>query len=679
MGLQVLAAPAPSDPMITPAPRRPLVVREDGRADFGTEIITVTYHSDDIRTVTLHNGIELGNTGDSGQDEAISFANDEIVGFVWSIANNTDSTAAQASGNPPARRDHSEVVGFEKRAPPVLENLNLGDCTSERVRSLLEQMNQPDSIANQLIPIAEEAAGVPELQELADHEFERLVAFAEHQALLVGLHNARRIRATVSLSLLMIRAFELGLDIGRELVVLARNFDSNPDKTRMCGIDEDAPACPDVNCQGDAETLKCTVDPNKDCDCYRVGEIGPGWPFDAEALDQQQELLLPYAPLPDFPNNPPKCNGLGTTEYADPEAAVEAMNDFCGSAALVGGPNKPGLSKEYYANGENWLELKIDWKAGFTMGSDECFVLFKTIADGCDGNEPLFNRYNYKHGGSIKHPKGAILTFTPKAGGGNPACEPTPYDGKNWIDRDAAEVAISQFCYNHDLNQVKGERAEADLTSGNSYQVTVGALWTRDVGVDPEDCIDKLLHVAVDGCAGNNPFNNPTNKKYFSTLFNTDDGIMYAIAPRNQPDEYPPDEINHSGDVIEVECDGEASPSPDAGMLQKAMDEYCIDGNNYGKGLWVQPASILSLKLTISTSEADGQATYQQGDSVCRHNQDFSGKINAADCRETIARMTEKCWADFPHGKGPRTSDYNYNCVHYTVLSSYCSGLACDS
>ncbi|KAK2790650.1 hypothetical protein FQN51_002477, partial [Onygenales sp. PD_10] len=663
MGLQVLAAPAPSDPMITPAPRRPLVVREDGRADFGTEIITVTYHSDDIRTVTLHNGIELANTGDSGEDEAISFANDEIVGFVWSVANNTDicpfdSTAAQASGNPPARRDHSEVVGFEKRAPPVLENLNLGDCTSERVRSLLEQMNQPDSIANQLIPIAEEAAGVPELQELADHEFEQLVAFAEHQALLVGLHNARRIRATVSLSLLMINAFELGLDIGRELVVLARNFDSDPDKTRMCGIDEDAPACPDVSCQGDAETLKCTVDPNKDCDCYPVGEIGPAPLFDPEALDQQLEFLLPYAPLPDFPNNPPKCNGLGTPEYADREAAVEAMNDFCGSATLVGGPNKPGLSKEYHANGKNWLELKIDWKAGFTMGSDECFVLFKTIADGCDGNEPLFNRYNYKHGGSIKHPKGAILTFTPKRGGKNPACEPTPYDGKNWIDRRAAVTGISEFCYNLNLNQVKGERAEGEFPFGNSYKFMLAALWTRDANVDPKDCVDKLLHVAVDGCAGGNPFNNPTNKKYFSTFLNTDDGMLYAIAPENQPDEFPPDEINADGDAIEVQCDNYVSFYPGNDLTQKAIDEYCIDGNDYGEREWYWTAGLLTFKLTISTNEVNGEATYQQGDSVCRHNQDFSGKIKAADCREAITRMQGKCWPDSSSFRG---ANYDYN------------------
>ncbi|KAK2810426.1 hypothetical protein FQN50_002915 [Emmonsiellopsis sp. PD_5] len=657
--------------MITPAPRRPLVVRQDGSTDFGTEVITVTYPSDDIRTVTLHHGIELANGGDTGEDEEIFFANDEIVAFVWSIANNTDicpitSTVPQASGSSPVRRDHFEVLGFEKRAPPVLEDLSLGECTSERVRSLLEQMNQPGSIANQLIVAGEDATGMRELEELADHQFEHLVALAEQQAVLVSLHNARRLRATVSLSLLMINAFEIGLDIGRELAVLARNFNSNPDKTRMCGINEDAPACPDVNCQGDAETFKCTVDPNKNCNCLPVGHAGYSWPFNADALDQQQEFLLPYAPLPDFPNNPPECNGLGTTEYADPDVAVEAMDDFCGNAALVGDPNKPGPSKEYNANGKNWLELKIDWKAGFTMAPDECFVLFKTIADGCDGNEPLFNRYNYKHGGSIEHPKGAILTFTPKSGGKNPACEPTPYDGKNWIDRDAAQTAISEFCYNHDLNGVKGDRAKADLTIGSSYEVTIAALWTRDVRVDPEVCVDKILRVAVDACAVGNPFDNPTNKKYFSTFLNTDDGVVYAVAPRNQPDEYPPDEINPSGDIIEVECDADKGPYPEAGLMQKAIDEYCIDGNDYGEGTWGWNSGWWSLKLTISTSEVDGEATYRQGQSVCRHNQDFNGKINAADCKEAIARMNGKCW---PGSSGFWGSEYDYNCVHYSVYT----------
>lgn len=361
---------------------------------------------------------------------------------------------------------------------------------------------------------------------------------------------------------------------------------------------------------------RCTVDPIKDCTCYNIVEAGLGWAFDAKRFDQQQDILKEFAPTPEFPNNPPKCNGLGTTTYATVDAIADAIDDFC-SQSFVGDPNKPGPSKKYNENKPNWLEFRVDWKAAFTMAGDECRVLFKTISDGCDGNQPVFNPHNVKHGGVIEHPKGAILRLTPKSGS-NPQCEGPSYDNKNWIDRDAAKIAATEFCTGHTLKNKAGEQATQESTVWNSYKVTVGALWIKDFNLEVQDCIDQLVGVAVDGCNGNDPINNPTNKKYGAPFLNQD-GVLLALVPTNKPSEYPPDEKDTKGNIIEPKCnDGDRNIWPPPEEMEKAINDFCVDGHDFGTGKHSWRSGFVQLKIEISAKEVDAQSTYQQGQSVCR-------------------------------------------------------------
>jgi hypothetical protein len=365
---------------------------------------------------------------------------------------------------------------------------------------------------------------------------------------------------------------------------------------------------------------RCLLDPNQNCDCYTVRSAGWSWPFDPARLDQQQDILTPFEPLPDFSNIAPKCNGIGTSTWGEVLAIDDAINDFCGAKNIVGSPNAPGPSKEYNQGAaKNWMQLRIDWKSGFAMGADECVALFEIISAGCDGNEPTFNPHNLKHGGSIDHPKGATLTLTPKSGT-NPICEGIPYKDKNWIDRDAAGTAAYEFCNKHVLDQKAGGRATEDATISLSYKTLVGALWTKDASMSVQDCIDRILHIAVDGCDGNDPINNPTNKKYGST-FADGSGIVFAIFPSNMPPEFPPDELDPHGNLIQPVCDGGEPSANPSFILDQSLDDYCVDGHDFGERTYEFVDGSLpprAANLRIATDKLDALKVYGQGPSVCR-------------------------------------------------------------
>jgi hypothetical protein len=64
-----------------------------------------------------------------------------------------------------------------------------------------------------------------------------------------------------------------------------------------------------------------------------------------------------------------------------------------------------------------WLEINVTHTNpnSFTITSEQCSTLLYRVLDSCDGLNPN-NPNNLKHGGSIEHPAGAILSITPKTG-----------------------------------------------------------------------------------------------------------------------------------------------------------------------------------------------------------------------------------------------------------------------
>ncbi|PGH21349.1 hypothetical protein AJ80_03400 [Polytolypa hystricis UAMH7299] len=667
------AAPAPAEPTITTPPN----ARRNDKSDFGTEVVTGTF-GPDVKTFTLHHGVRVSPADHAG-DMRIELANDSLISLLVSVAKkNTDCPAPTPK---PERKtelvkrtneldlggDDSSVGSVkrisipEKRSPPVLENLDIGKCTLDRVRELLELMNQPGAAVNQLIVAGRDIA-IPALADSIAERAEQLFALAQYQVVLIPLReNGRRMFATALTAYVLVRTLELG-ELTRETIVRAKNFNRQASNGRNCGKNEDAAACPDANCRGDPVTNKCLVEPNKGCECYPIGIIKDGLSFDPKFLAKQQEVLRPFAPAPESKNKPPKCNGLGTSTYAETRAIADAAKEFCGAGTIKADPKRAGLVKDYNKNSKNWIQLEMVSTKSFDMPASECVGLFKILSDGCDGNEPLFNPNNYKHGGSIEHPDGAILKITPKSGK-NPICEPMPYEDKNWITRDAARFAATDLCHNHSLKHKARNRLTATTTVEKLYKIEMGILWTKDGDLNERECIDNFVKIAADGCAGNDPKNNPSNRKFRSTFLN-DDGILFAIGPRSKLAEYPPNGKDRDGKVIEPKCDKLVSwkPKREEPLGEKTINAYCVDGKDYGVGIR-NHYDIPLFGTRITTKEVDAEKTYQQGERVCRHGDKFRGKINAKECKEALKKISNRCLETQLFTK----SNFVYNCVQYNV------------
>jgi hypothetical protein len=128
----------------------------------------------------------------------------------------------------------------------------------------------------------------------------------------------------------------------------------------------------------------------------------PGYSLDFDALDAQQSALV-SVDLHALDDVNPTCNGIGTQYYIDSDTVAGNINSFCSQ-------DRTGSISESYNN----IFIAINFAGTpFILGSDQCSTLFYRILDNCDGNN-IDNPYNWKHGGSIKHPAGATLSFIPK-------------------------------------------------------------------------------------------------------------------------------------------------------------------------------------------------------------------------------------------------------------------------
>jgi hypothetical protein len=57
----------------------------------------------------------------------------------------------------------------------------------------------------------------------------------------------------------MVRAFELGFIIGRDLVIVSELWYKEPGEAIDCGVNENAAMCEDAYCQGDPVTNKYAI------------------------------------------------------------------------------------------------------------------------------------------------------------------------------------------------------------------------------------------------------------------------------------------------------------------------------------------------------------------------------------------------------------------------------------
>lgn len=146
----------------------------------------------------------------------------------------------------------------------------------------------------------------------------------------------------------------------------------------------------------------------------------------------------------DSPPPPPAedknvCHGVGGDYWVmSRDVAIDNVKDFCGQT---------DHTKKYNGGSVNELELsvkKLDDDTKSPEDSPDCVGRFtNAVIDGCDGNDPVNNPFNYKFGATLTSGDGWEYKMTPLSQQVNEvACDVSYkfwYDGvevrgKNWAD-----------------------------------------------------------------------------------------------------------------------------------------------------------------------------------------------------------------------------------------------------
>lgn len=97
------------------------------------------------------------------------------------------------------------------------------------------------------------------------------------------------------------------------------------------------------------------------------------------------------------------CNGDLTTKWMGRDALNNVIPTFCEDAEKQGVQDKDSASlvRSYNAGGVDAVTLSMDWPSGadFKPQKDDCVGFLTTVMDSCDGNDPVHNPLNWKHGG----------------------------------------------------------------------------------------------------------------------------------------------------------------------------------------------------------------------------------------------------------------------------------------
>jgi hypothetical protein len=226
--------------------------------------------------------------------------------------------------------------------------------------------------------------------------------------------------------------------------------------------------------------------------CHEIVYINPGYPYDPNKLDLQQKLLAITAPPPSFGIINPTCNGLGTQTWVNRDVGANAITSYCEQEGVIAGdPNWEKRTTFNPDNKDNKIEVGISFQSSFGMTPQECKALLFKVLDGCDGNNPYDNPGNWKHGGSIKHPKGATLTLTPK-GGAQPFCNSygNPPGTAHWVTIDDGVKAVQEFCNFYHPAGKAGERRQKNINTSSGGFISFSMLFTKAFELLPKDCIN---------------------------------------------------------------------------------------------------------------------------------------------------------------------------------------------
>lgn len=147
--------------------------------------------------------------------------------------------------------------------------------------------------------------------------------------------------------------------------------------------------------------------------------IIPGYPYDEALLDLQQMLLTSINPSKtSIKDSNPKCNGIATQNWIQRDIGTLAIEKYCNAQGFTVQAGK--ISEGTYNSGVDQVLISTNFRAEASIDPEECKILLYKVLDGCDGGT-LDNPGNWKHGGSIEHPKGATISFIPQ-GSPKPYC-----------------------------------------------------------------------------------------------------------------------------------------------------------------------------------------------------------------------------------------------------------------
>ncbi|KAE9374175.1 hypothetical protein N431DRAFT_481457 [Stipitochalara longipes BDJ] len=649
----VFATPVDIIPVSTPESLSDiLTIRQSGSGgdptDFLVEEVTASFDGNPPFTFTQFDGL---NITEDDKDYIFELstslladlralrANPDIC-----IDNTTDSSAKKI-------RDTNESAQLSKRQTISLDGntWTIGEETECWSRWTIDGIAPGQGGLGQLVPINAQAQRVADYVEngVVSDMTKRLIAFIQNRGYL-GWLQPDQVRMLAQASAGVNVAIEQNAIVDGKFRISKANFGLNT--TRTCGTGINMPLCQDANCRGANRT--CSPNSaNNGCACAPLALQFAPVNVDFDALDAQQNAFN-LATQGAVDGVSPQCNGIGTQAYTTRDTVVNNINQFCRY-------DLSGSVTEVY----NFLSLALNFTGDpFTIGSDQCSDLLTKIVDGCDGNNPD-NPYNWKHGGSIQHPAGATLTFTPKGGAPQPFC--IPESTGFWIDEASALTMASGFCDNNPswLVGKAGDRHTVTYNSGSDRQVTVSMLYTKDLTLDKNTCYN-YMEVPVTGCNGNQA-NNPNDNK-FGGIYTSPDGVVIQFVPQKSPAVYPPNNHDANGNPIVPVCTSSmATPGPPSSSLSTFTNKLCIDGGLMGVHSyeWDSGTIFTQENFAIFTvNVVNATLSYQGGASVCEPNGPWNGKtLIGDDCKTAVNAMVGACYK-----KSFYPSTYTYNCVNYS-------------
>ncbi|KAH6676785.1 hypothetical protein B0J14DRAFT_586303 [Halenospora varia] len=383
----------------------------------------------------------------------------------------------------------------------------------------------------------------------------------------------------------------------------------------------------------------------------------PGYPYDENRIDAQQQVLARLAPV-SLDSTNPRCGGIGTQTWIPRDEGASAIEWFCDKyregGTISGNPGEEWATK---VQKSTMINIGIVFRESFSIPPSQCKALFYKVLDGCDGNE-IDNPGNWKHGGSIVHPKGATLVFAPEKQP-VPFCndQGSPAGSAHWVDYGVGEKAVQSFCDRlfFPLRGSAGNRFQQTFGQGTSEQITLSMAFTEDFSLSMSDCVDGMRSPLLT-CHRNDPLNNPDDNQY-GGIFISDAGVIFRVTPDVTPPVYPRTPSRRTG--------------PGSAGFEESINAFCVEGNPFSTRqttytFQLTDAETMKVNLFLTAKDVDVPRTYKQGPTVCRAHGPWKGKIIEQECKFAFHAMRDKCIANFEDADKFHPTTFVHNCVDYS-------------